>query len=830
MEIILNENNVLKRQLAKAMETNILQESSDNYEAKGLLKILLECAKFNANRKPGGIRYTTTLKELGTLLFLLGGRQLYEILNANLQLPSISTVKLHLNNTVFIREGEFRFAALKEFLLKRNLPLQVWLSEDGTQVTGRIQYCPTNNQVVGFVLPVDANGLPVLDSFPATSARVIKSYFDENAKSHIAYCIMAKPMVPKSPSFCLAMFGSDNKFTSPIVLKRWEWMEAAAKDIGLEIRGISSDGDSKLLKAMLYRSVVPSTQNWPFFSCRTSPGTVFVQDTVHLSAKLKSRLLKASIILPLGKHNVASRGHLSELMKVDTVDQHDLAPCLLNPKDKMNFRAVQKLCDKQVTDLLSKHIPNSKGTVCYLTMIREVMEAFLKTSLTPTDRIDLIWKWVFFVRLWRDWVLNTDGYTLGHNFITTNAYYCLELNAHGLIQIIRNLRDSGDEELFFPENFDSQPCESFFRTSRSMSSTHSTVVNYSILDFQHKIRRIDFIAESKINLKDTIVLPRNIKTIKKTSEDRFFPTTLPSDKEIEEIIQKSFKKSVEMAANLGLCKKHVQIPISSLPIISLPELDNNCDSDIDVSDDECDTEELENALILPSSSASNDDESEPNSNLNLEDDEQTVEDLLMVSSGALGVKTFQNVPISPSSLYVLVMDGEGNPSIITKQSYIYLLSKGSSHDTALSSDRLLRVMQAQRVSHRLNTTVADLKMPSKEDCVSLGDWCAFVEESDNSVCVGRILAFSYLSGPTWSQQEYKALFAPTKAPAKNARGLGCLCSWFKIVKSKELKSINMDIHGFYSMEHYICSLPRPRVEGTRVFLTCSYQSILACRQ
>lgn len=156
----------------------------------------------------------------------------------------------------------------------------------------------------------------------------------------------------------------------------------------------------------------------------------------------------------------------------------------------------------------------------------------------------------------------------------------------------------------------------------------------------------------------------------------------------------------------------------------------------------------------------------------------------MVSSGAIGVKTFQNVLTSPSSLYVSVMDGERNPSIITKQSYIYLLSKGGAYDTALSSDRLLRVVQAQRVSHRLPPTVDDLKIPSKEDYVSLGDWCAFVEESDNSVCVGRVLAFSYLSGSTWSQQEFNAFFAPTKAPAQNARGLGCPAPGSKLVEGR----------------------------------------------
>lgn len=90
MEIIINENNELKRQLVKAMETNILQESGDKYEVQGLLKILLECAKFNANRKPGGIRYTTTIKELVNTIF-------------NVSLKIIFTCIFYLYSFVFTR-------------------------------------------------------------------------------------------------------------------------------------------------------------------------------------------------------------------------------------------------------------------------------------------------------------------------------------------------------------------------------------------------------------------------------------------------------------------------------------------------------------------------------------------------------------------------------------------------------------------------------------------------------------------------------------------------------------------------------------------------------
>ncbi|KAE8739183.1 hypothetical protein FOCC_FOCC015324 [Frankliniella occidentalis] len=752
------------------MEKNNMLPTDNNFEVKGLLKILLECAKQNADKKPGGRRYSTTIKELGTLLFIIGGRH--------------TTVKAHLDNTIFIKEGEFRFQALKKFLNRRNLPLKIWLSEDGTHVTGRIQYCSKTNQIVGFVLPLDNNGLPIIDSFPATSAEAIKSYFDSNETSHVVYCIIDKPLVHESPSFCLAMFGTDNRFTSNDVVKRWAWMKREANKYGIEIKGMSSDGDEKLLKAMLYKSVTNTSKEWPFFECHLSQDIVFIQDTIHLVTKLKSRLIKPSIILDFPLENI--------WLPVDIFwrDQHNLTACLLNPKDKMNFSAVQKLCDKKVTDLLRKCVAGSEATACYLDMIREVMSAFLLPALSPSERIFLLWKWVFFARIWRNWIETHDDYTLKNNFLTRVSYLCLELNAHGLVQIIRNLRDSGDEELFLPENFDSQPCESSFRELRSMTSTHSTIVNVSVLEFQHRVRRIDFVTESK-----------KCQGYSELFFASYAVAFLPGDTEIEKNISDAFKSAVDILTIFGICIRNVNLPVASLPIIALPDLgvddDNLSESETEFNSDE--------SNLSPCEPGVSDEIFDSNMEEQNEDLQLVEEDLIM---------------LSPNSLYVLVKDGDGNCCSITKQSLLLLLSNG---DTKLSSDRLLRV-QVQRVTHKPLWS-SELSLPTIEDFVSLGHWCAFLAEDGTSICVGRILAFSYLSGSKHSDQQYSALSAPTKPPEKNARGLGCLCSWFTITKTMVLQTVSMDVDGYYSIANYKCTLPRPKLSGTKITLQCSLPQI-----
>jgi len=207
-----------------------------------------------------------------------------------------------------------------------------------------------------------------------------------------------------------------------------------------------------------------------------------------------------------------------------------------------------------------------------------------------------------------------------------------------------------------------------------------------------------------------------------------------------------------------------------------------------------------------------------------------VEDVIVVSTGSLGLRSASSVELTVQSPFVKVLDSNGQPAVIRKSTLCWLLRSG---DTRLSSDRLQRV-QAERVTQRpLAAAVPgcqphQVASPKREDFVTVGDWCAFKSE-DDSIAVGRILAFSYLSGPTRSSHAYSALSAPTEPPSQNARGLGCLCSWFQLCRGNELKATDMDVHGFYDMRHYICHLPRTVIASTALILPCSASSIQCVR-
>lgn len=103
-----------------------------------------------------------------------------------------------------------------------NLEKVVWLCEDATGINVKVEYDSTTNQLIGLVLPTDdKTGMPVSFTFQAKSVERIQSYV-KAPKSSLVYVVLAQPIMPRVPPFILQIFGTDNKFTSEQVLKRWD--------------------------------------------------------------------------------------------------------------------------------------------------------------------------------------------------------------------------------------------------------------------------------------------------------------------------------------------------------------------------------------------------------------------------------------------------------------------------------------------------------------------------------------------------------------------------------------------------------------------------------
>lgn len=175
----------------------------------------------------------------------------------------------------------------------------------------------------------------------------------------------------------------------------------------------------------------------------------------------------------MGKYDVSVE-HLESVMQLFTKEKHGLNPSILRPKDRQNFDSVLRICDEKVINLLS-HVNNSEGTILYLRVLSDILRSFLDLQLKPIERIRRIWFATNVLRIWKKFILESeDKYSMADDFMTSNCYSCVELNAHAIVFLMLYLKERNLDDLFHSDLLGSQQCEAIFRQIRSLSSTYST--------------------------------------------------------------------------------------------------------------------------------------------------------------------------------------------------------------------------------------------------------------------------------------------------------------------------------------------------------------------
>ena len=83
-------------------------------------------------------------------------------------------------------------------------------------------------------------------------------------------------------------------------------------------------------------------------------------------------------------------------------------------------------------------------------------------------------------------------------FITTTAFFSVEMNAHNLLYITLAIREQQlPIEALNVYLFNSQGCESMFRNARALSGTYSSIVNYTVADFLRRSQKISILNRIK---------------------------------------------------------------------------------------------------------------------------------------------------------------------------------------------------------------------------------------------------------------------------------------------------------------------------------------------
>lgn len=443
--------------------------------ASNLLNKMLDTAKKNALKPKQGYRYDDDLKRICVHNRLLSGPMAFKTLHLNLNgcFPSISTTNRYIHRVDHaIIEGELRVNELANYLKERNQPMWVCLSEDATRVENRLQYDSSTNQIIGFVLPTTQNGVPLPFHFKARTSDEIFGHFSKNIPvSNFVNTIIATTL-GNAPSFCLLVFGSDCRYTAEDVSNRWKFITEELKKVGVGVFSISSDSDPKYNSAMCKNALLghESNDSDGLFKCgkKLFPPFYF-QDYPHISTKMRNFLLKSigdSKIFPFGNYFIQQQ-HLVELLKLTVKNKHILTATCLNPADRQNVDSARKISDPAVINLLKQNIKGSEGTVFFLQIMSDVFAAFDR-KLSPLDRISNMWRSVFLLRIWRNFILKKNGLTLKNNFITSFCYRCIEINAHSLVFILLFLKKNNLTHLFFPHKYCSQPCEAFFTRGKSL--------------------------------------------------------------------------------------------------------------------------------------------------------------------------------------------------------------------------------------------------------------------------------------------------------------------------------------------------------------------------
>lgn len=666
---------------------------------QNLLDQMNVIAKKNSLRPKQGYRYDDNYKRFCVYSRILAGPTAFNLLHLNLDgcFPSVSTLNRYIHRSDHaIVEGELRVDELLLYLKDRKLPLWVSLSEDATRVDNKVKYDSRTNQIIGFILPTSHSGMPIPFRYKARNMQEIVSHFSKGIPvANFINTIMAQPL-SSAPPFCLLIFGTDGQYTARDVSKRWKYISNELEKVGIHVLTISSDSDPRYNSAMRLNSDLGHSSNDStlLFKCGTNPYPPFyTQDYFHVLTKLRNLFLKSkhdANIFQFGNYFVQQQ-HLEKLLIYDDKDKHGLTPSCLNPLDRQNVESAERICDQKVINLLKQKVSGSEGTVQFLQIMSDVYLPFDDEKLELLDRVRKLWRSLFLVRIWRKFVLDSPGLTLKKNFMSSNCFYCIEQNAHSVVFILRYLRNEQLTHLFSPAMYSSQPCESFYRLLRSLTTISSTVVNFDTKGILDRISRIHLLNEISNDKDSGFTYPKALNFFKFSTPPNF--DSFPNDSEMINTIKQCKEEALILATKIGLIKKTIEFKNSFCVCPVLPyeyKVSKSKKMKKHVSGD-------------------------------IHDENSGIFDVLYMKTITASLKNFANKfranSIPETSLYV---ETHGNKSrlVFKKTSICWLLGKNG---YKCSSDRVLRVRVNSNKNTKKNTTqvkkIKQLKISRKSKSI-----------------------------------------------------------------------------------------------------------------
>lgn len=618
-----------------------------------------------------------------------------------------------------------------------------------------MQYDKKKNEYTGFCFPIGKDGIPH-STFQANNVQDISNYYDRFDKSSFLYVVMAVSLDPnkKSPSFCLAAWGTNQKFTSTQVDKRLKTTVNELEKFGIEVLGWSGDGDTRILKVQRqYTGFSEVSYMSEYFFGKPGNGPMFcVQDPQHVLGKLGNRGLKPSFPLTIGNTMIPLKRDLELLIENVPRGMHGLCSSDLDTQDKMNKTKKMKMCHTRVDVALKEMSMDTQATRLFLRVMRCTFEPFDRRDLTVKERIGLSWYATFILRGWK-------AYNNAQEFVTNNAYICQEINCHNLLMLVKYLRNTSNASSFDPSKMNSQTCESFFRRLRSFTTSEITQTNFDVKEALSRIQKIMLLEESEQHLsKIGFVLPNEQQHVSPSPMHQ----ELPSDREMEEVIQNVKRRAIRHLEFFGVVVEDENLPCLVKSYDGV------------VADDEEDEEEDDDSAHQVAGET-------PDSTQNVITEDVHTQYKGIVRQCEAGPSRFQ------------LTDSQGQTVCLNKSTHLWSLGDNV---PVPSVDRRYRFFTKKSVS-----------LPSKEDHVHLNDWVHF----ENIPFVCRVVDFRKTTN--LSQKKVKEVTIGKQfVKISENKEFGLYCNVYELLDDGSLRQVN-HINPLISLKRFKNHLPHPAYPG-----------------
>lgn len=200
--------------------------------------IHLQSLQSDEKQKSKSIRYDDEIKKIGIFYYLMGGRNLYQILSKNLPLPSLSTVRRHLYELPAPVEGSFCFSEFEAFNNIHGGSQYVWVAEDDTKVCEGLAYNKYCDTIVGLVLPIDKNtGAPVINFYKFSSIELVNNFITKSQLSSFVKLLVVCPLAKGAKPYILSLYGTRGSDNSEDTEKRWLYIRESFRRLGITVVG-----------------------------------------------------------------------------------------------------------------------------------------------------------------------------------------------------------------------------------------------------------------------------------------------------------------------------------------------------------------------------------------------------------------------------------------------------------------------------------------------------------------------------------------------------------------------------------------------------------------